>query len=125
MPTVTVIFRGNTPSKKNSKQMARTKDGRYFPVSSKIQKQWEQAIKRSFKNDPCEMMRPSSIEITIFPKTRRRSDLTNKAESVMDMLVSLGIIEDDNWFICGDIRLLFGGVDKADPRAVIRISTGR
>lgn len=49
----------------------------------------------------------------------RRCDLTNKAESVMDLLVDNGFIEDDCWQITGLIELSCGGVDKENPRVEI------
>ena len=68
--------------------------------------------------DPIEM---ASIVITIFAENKRPSDLSNKAESIMDLLVDMEIIKDDNWFVIGDLHLKFGGVDKENPRAVIEI----
>ena len=61
----------------------------------------------------------TQISIKIYAPDKRKADLTNKAESIMDLLVDNGKIEDDNWFVIGDIRLLFGGVDKVNPRAEI------
>ncbi len=63
----------------------------------------------------------ADIIITIFAENRRAGDLTNKAESVMDLLVDNGVLEDDNWFVCGNIQLKFGGIDKLDPRAEVTI----
>ena len=57
-----------------------------------------------------------------FPADKRKADLTNKAESIMDLLVDTKIIEDDNWFIINNINLKFGGVDTKNPRAEIEIS---
>lgn len=57
----------------------------------------------------------------MFPNSKRKADLTNKAESIMDALVDAGVLEDDNWFVCGDIRLLFGGIDRLNPRAEVEI----
>ena len=62
-----------------------------------------------------------SITLTFYPSTRRKSDLTNKAESVMDLLVDCKIIPDDNWFEVPKVVLLFGGVDKLYPRVEISI----
>ena len=63
----------------------------------------------------------SAIEIVVFPATRRRGDLTNKAESVMDLLVDCKVIEDDNWFSVPRVNLIFGGVDRTNPRAEVTI----
>lgn len=63
----------------------------------------------------------SSIELIFYPSTKRKADATNKAESVMDLLVDAGIIEDDNWFVVPKVELQFGGVDKEKPRVEIII----
>jgi Holliday junction resolvase RusA-like endonuclease len=61
------------------------------------------------------------VELAFYPSTLRKSDLTNKAESVMDLLVDAGILEDDNWFIAPVVILRFGGHDKTNPRVEISI----
>lgn len=61
------------------------------------------------------------VTITLFAPDKRSSDLSNKAESIMDLMVDAGIIEDDNWFVVPELRLVFGGVDKERPRAEILI----
>lgn len=64
---------------------------------------------------------PELITLTFFPKTKRSSDLSNKCESVMDCLVDNGVLLDDNWNIVKKILLVFGGVDKTNPRVEIEI----
>lgn len=39
----------------------------------------------------------------------------------MDLLVDAGIIEDDNWYVCPKVILVFGAVDKNKPRVEITI----
>lgn len=62
-----------------------------------------------------------AIELILYPSTKRRADLTNKAESILDLLVDCRIIEDDNWFVVPKVILQFGGVDKTNPRVEITI----
>lgn len=71
---------------------------------------------------PKKGVRPGKIAITFYPPDRVRGDLTNKAESVMDLLVDAGVIEDDNWFVVPEVTLFFGEVDRKNPRAEIKIS---
>lgn len=59
--------------------------------------------------------------LTFFAPDKRATDLSNKAESVMDLLVDNRVIEDDNWFVCPDLHLKFGGVDTLKPRCEIEI----
>lgn len=51
------------------------------------------------------------------------ADLTNKAESVMDLLVDCGIIVDDSWQVVEKLTLRIGGIDKKNPRVVVEILT--
>lgn len=59
------------------------------------------------------------IKIT-FPD-RRRSDLSNKTESVMDLLVDAGVLEDDSHDKCRAVLMFSGGVDKERPMAEVTI----
>ena len=61
----------------------------------------------------------NSTELIFYPSTKRKFDLTNKAESIMDLLVDAGIIKDDNYTIIPQIKLQFGSQDKTNPRAEI------
>lgn len=64
---------------------------------------------------------PYRVHIVIFAENFRKADLTNKAESIMDLLVDNYILEDDNWFQVPRIELEFGGIDKKNPRAEINL----
>jgi Holliday junction resolvase RusA-like endonuclease len=61
------------------------------------------------------------IEIDFFAPDKRASDLSNKAESIMDLLVDAGIISDDNWWIVNRLVLNFRGVDKVNNGARVYI----
>lgn len=117
-----ITLKGNVPSKKNSRILVcRGK----FPISipSKNYSAWHEEqmwFLKKFK--PKKPIEKCHIEITLYPESARKQDLTNKAESIMDLLVDSEIILDDNIFICGDLHLFFGQVDKNNPRADILIS---
>ena len=59
------------------------------------------------------------VEMMFYFPDKRRADLTNKAESVMDLLVDAGIIKDDNASVCPEVLLRFGGVDRERPRVEV------
>lgn len=61
------------------------------------------------------------VILTFYPSNNRRCDLTNKAESIMDLLVDTGVLTDDNWHLVKSLRLEMGGVDKVNPRVEIVI----
>lgn len=94
-------------------------------LSSEKYKEWHadatwqlRALKNNLPKNPI----PSAfVTITFFAPDKRKSDLSNKAESIMDLLVDNGILEDDNWFVCPYLHLMFGGVDSKNPRAIIEI----
>lgn len=117
---MTIVLPGIPPSKKNSKQIIYSKKlGRNIIISSKEYTIWER--------DNLKLL-PSPhnfdhVQVTIkfFPKDYRRWDLTNKAESVMDLLVKGQIITDDRWSVCPEVTLKIGEVDKVNPRCVIII----
>jgi len=59
--------------------------------------------------------------MVFYPSTRRKGDLDNKATSILDLLKDAGVIEDDNWFVIPTLFLIFGGVDRQNPRCEITI----
>jgi len=59
--------------------------------------------------------------MTFFSQTRRKSDIDNHATSILDLLVDLGILEDDNWSVIPMMIIKFGGHDKENPRCDIEI----
>ena len=63
------------------------------------------------------------VYILFSPPDARKADLSNKAESIMDLLVDAGIIKDDNWFEIPDLHLVRADIDRENPRAVVIITT--
>lgn len=61
------------------------------------------------------------IEISIWNKDRRRRDLDNQATAILDALVLAGIIPDDGVEYVPELHVRYEGLDKEDPRAVIKI----
>lgn len=114
--------KGRIPSKKNNQQILTRKGGRPFIMPSKKFKDWQkdafiqllsQKVPRS--NFVCSM-----VELRIYFPDRRKADLTNKAESIMDMMVDYGVMKDDNWKCTGPV-MLFGDYDKENPRCEITL----
>lgn len=112
-----ITLYGRIPSKKNNKQIFNIK-GRIIIASSKNYREWHKDASFQLKNKP-KIKTPVSITIKFFFPDKRKSDLTNKAESIMDLLVDNGIIPDDNYNEIPKLLLEFGGVDKNTPRAEI------
>lgn len=104
---------GNIPSKKNSKVFVRK--GLILP--SKAYRKWHKGALEQLEGqlEPVE----GSVEKIVLhlydklnkdgSKPRRRFDLSNKVESIMDLLVDAGILEDDNYSIVPDLLVCFKG----------------
>ena len=117
-----LIISGRIPSKKNSKYVVVAR-GRPFFIPSPNYQAWhkEQSwkIKKSaglYKGDI------DSITLEFYFPDNRKADMTNKAESVMDLLVDNKIIDDDAWQIVPYLTLISRGIDKVNPRVEVNIS---
>jgi hypothetical protein len=113
-----IILYNRIPSKKNAKIIS-CRGSRPMLFPSANHKKWHiDASKQLIGQKPI----PPNIPITFtyYAPDNRAGDLSNKFESVADLLVDNGLIEDDNWFILDDIRLKFGGVvDQKECRGEI------
>lgn len=116
-----IILPGRVPSKKNSRRPF-IRNGRMLNFSSKAYEEWhkEQSLyldtQAIAKIDP-----PYRLTTTFFAPTNRSQDNSNAFESVADLLVECGILEDDNWFLLQECVQKFGGVDRQNPRVEIVI----
>lgn len=114
--TKKIIIYGATPSKKNSKIMVCR--GR-FPIllpSSNFTKWHKDALLQLTGKKKIDK---KELTLTFFAGDNRKFDLSNKAESIMDLLVDGGLIEDDNYSVINKLILVFGGVEKNEARCEI------
>lgn len=119
-----LILTGRIPSKKNSKIMVcRGK----FPMLLPSQKytEWHkeatlQLIKQKVPKN--QINHACSISVRFYFPDKRATDLSNKFESIADLLVDYGYIKDDNHTILTSVTLVSGGVDPKNPRAEINFS---
>lgn len=103
---ITFTLEGRIPSKKNSKQIFQNKKtGKPFITSSKDFKLWNQAqslqINLQKHKYDLPIKKCESITVKLFYGDLRGADNTNKVESIHDLLVDNGILEDDNWKVTG------------------------
>lgn len=111
-----IIIYGSTPSKKNSKIIScRGNRPCLFPSSKYTE--WHKGALLQLEG--VEKIKKYKLSLTFFAGDNRKFDLTNKAESIMDTLVDKGLLEDDNYSVISDLHLIFGGVDKENPRCEI------
>lgn len=124
MGKLEIILTGRIPSKKNSKQWI-FRGGRKFLVPSQNYTLWHEEKMWEIKKYITGIKSPITrckIEIHIFFPDNIKADLSNKAESLMDLLVDSAVLEDDNHKVCHDLHLISEGVDKEFPRALIIIN---
>jgi hypothetical protein len=107
---------GRIPSKKNSK-MAIPIGRRCVLIPQKKFTDWHKVAMVQIK--PFPVILGNKLRLTFFLPDLRRTDLTNKSESIMDLLVDAGKIEDDNCQIINELTLRYGGLDRENPRVEI------
>lgn len=109
---------GRVPSKKNSR--ISTRSGRSFP--SKKYMEWHKDASAQLQGlKPKKPLEHVVVQLEFAFPDNRRADLTNKAESIMDLLVDNGFLVDDKWQCVEDIRLRSAGVDRDNPLVRIQI----
>lgn len=115
------VLKGNVPSKKNSKRFI-WRGRKKFLVPSEAHEVWHvNACIELKKQKPLLIENVNQVHLKFYPATKHRSDLSNKAESVMDLLVDMKVLADDNWFEVPRLDLEFCGIDKINPRCEIII----
>jgi len=120
---INLVVHGATPSKKNSNKINCM--GKYpRTYKTKSFREWYAMAIEELKLT-CNSVKPlettQCINLTFYTVDKRKRDLTNIAESIMDLLVDGEVIEDDNVYIISRMTLNFGGLDREDPRCEIEI----
>lgn len=103
---------GRVPSKKNSR-VVNTWTGKNFPNNK--YRQWHKSASYQLmtqKQPESPLERVNSITVVFYPPDKRKFDLTNKAESIMDLLVDNNILQDDNYEIVPMLILKIAEVVK-------------
>lgn len=108
-----ITITGRTPSKKNSR--INTRSGRSFPSAKYTA--WHTDASWQLKGQP--KITKDKLTLRFWFPDNRRTDLSNKTESIMDLLVDNGFIEDDCWQVINSLTLIGEGVDKDNPRCEI------
>ena len=112
-----ITIKGRIPSKKNSR--INTRSGMSFPSSKYTAWHKDASLQLIGVN---KIPSGSFISLHFYMPDNRRTDLSNKAESIMDCLVDNEIIEDDCWQIVPILALKGCGIDKENPRVEIFVT---
>ena len=116
-----IVVTGRIPSKKNSKS-AFVIRGRAIITDNPAYKKWHKDASKQIqaqRTGSLPLKGVNRVFFTFFAPDARTTDLSNKWESVADLLVDCGIIQDDNCNELPSILLQFGGIDRANPRAEV------
>jgi len=116
---------GRIPSKKNSRNLfvCKGKNPRIMNIPSNKYAEWHAEAKLQVEKQFYALDNIEEIQTEWYMPDNRRCDLTNKVESVLDLLVDCGMIPDDCWQVVPRIYLIARGVDKKNPRVNIWIKT--
>ncbi len=109
-------------SKKNSQQiLTNPKTGRPFIMPSKKYKEYEKnALWFIPKGET--INKPVNVKCLFYMPTRRKCDLVNMQEAILDVMVKAGLLADDNYSIVQSMdgsRVLY---DKSNPRTEVYIT---
>ena len=120
---------GNPVTKKNSQQiLMNPKTHRPFVAPSSQYKKYEkeackQLLMQAVQHGPAQAIDfPVNIECDFYMQTRRLVDLSNLISCALDVLVSAGVIADDNCSIAVSNDGSRVHYDKENPRTEIRIT---
>lgn len=96
---VTIFIPGQTPSKKNSKRIVLSGDGRRRVISSQFYGDWEKDVLRLLRRSDLvgyPWRYPLRAGFHYVRETRAAFDYNNLGQGVADILVQVGIIKDDS-----------------------------
>lgn len=108
-------------TKKNSQRIVKTKTGAYCILPSKHYTQYEKDAMWFIPVGET-IKRPVNVKAVFYMDTRRRVDLVNLQEALLDVLVRAGMLADDN---CSIVAAMDGSrvaYDKEHPRTEITIT---
>jgi len=121
MKVARVTITGRIPSKKNSKVFSFRGKRPVLLPSPSYRKWHKNAVTEVLGQKKKAIYGILGIRVNIWLPDNRRCDITNKIESVMDLLVDCKILSDDRWQITGPLYLTPMGIDKERPRAEVYI----
>lgn len=114
----------NPRTKKNTQQIViNKKTGRPFIMQNSKYKEYEQNCGYFLKKLPEPISEPVNVKCVFYRETRIRCDLTNLLEAIDDVLVTYGVLADDNFTVIVGHDGSRVYIDKKNPRTEITIET--
>lgn len=119
---IKITLPGSVPSKKNSRNIF-IRGGRPVNTPNKRYKDWHDRCSNEIvcQRVPRNQVKASEINIFFYLPDARARDLTNMAESIMDLIVDRYVLVDDSWQCTGPVKLFPMGIDREQPRVVLEI----
>jgi len=119
----TFILLGRIVPKKNSR-MIFVRGGRIVNIPSKKYQEWhklasDQLIYQGSLQIKIKVV--VGIDIIFYFPDDRKKDMSNAAESIMDLLVDCKVIKDDCWQVVNSLTLYAMRIDRKNPRAEVTI----
>lgn len=122
--TLSFVIKGQLAIKKNSQKVV-TRGGKTFKIDTPAYTKWRnsayyQIAQQLGRPDP--IFEPVNVRLHIYTDNKRKFDLSNALEGPADVMVSAGILSDDNYTIIAgwDGSRVF--YDKSDPRVEVAIT---
>ena len=108
-------------SKKNSRMLVHS-NGRSFLLPSERYREWEKNAKSviSLYGHPAAPFKAARLSIRIYHGDAVRRDTNNATQGIQDVLVEMGVIEDDNWMVIGSPEVSHF-IDVTDPRMEVDV----
>lgn len=114
----------NPRTKKNTQQIViNKKTGRPFIMQSSKYKEYEKNAGWFLKKLPEPISEPVNVKCVFYREKRIRCDLTNLLEAIDDILVSYGVLSDDNFTVIASHDGSRVYIDKENPRTEITIES--
>ena len=114
----------NPRTKKNSQRVVvNHRTGKPFIMQNEKYKQYEKDAGWFLKIPDKPIDTPVNVKCVFYRESRGRCDLTNLLEAIDDVLVSYGVLSDDNFTVIASHDGSRVYVDKDKPRTEITIET--
>lgn len=114
----------NPRTKKNSQRVVvNHRTGKPFIMQNEKYKQYEKDAGWFLKIPDKPIDIPVNVKCVFYRESRGRCDLTNLLEAIDDVLVSYGVLSDDNFTVIASHDGSRVYVDKDNPRTEITIET--
>ena len=110
-------------TKKNSQRVfVNPRTGKPFIVPSKAYKDYEEQCRWYVPHFDEPIRGPVNVKAVFYMSTRRRVDLVNLEEALLDILVHLRVLDDDNSKVVASMDGSRVDYDKEYPRTEVMIS---